>query len=47
MSIEEENKYLDAVDLVCLNCCEDTLNHPEVCETCPVRKSVESLEVKE
>ena len=33
--------YLDAIDTVCMNCIEDTLNNEEICETCPVRKSAD------
>ena len=46
MSESEKKEYLKAVDLVCLNCCEDTLNG-EPCEDCPVRKSVDRLEAEE
>lgn len=31
--------YLKAVDCVCFNCREDTLNDEGICESCPVRKS--------
>ena len=41
---EDAGKILDAVDTVCLNCVEDTLNNPNVCEGCPVRKMCDSLE---
>ena len=44
MSKEKENEILDAVDVVCLNCVEDTLNDNSVCKKCPVRKLCNSLE---
>lgn len=31
-----------AVDVICLNCVEDLLQHPEICENCPVRKMYDS-----
>lgn len=31
-------EILEAVDTVCLNCVEELLEHPEVCERCPVKK---------
>lgn len=37
----EFDKYTEAVDLVCLNCTAPTLDYPEVCDSCPVRKSVD------
>ena len=43
MDKEKENAILDAVDVVCLNCVEDTLNDNSVCENCPVRKLCNSL----
>ena len=43
MDKEKENAILDAVDVVCLNCVEDTLNDNSVCEKCPVRKMSNSL----
>ena len=43
----DAGKILDAVDTVCLNCVEDTLDHPEVCESCPVRKMCNSIEYDE
>ena len=36
--IKEFEKILDAVDIICLNCVEDTLDNPDVCDSCPVRK---------
>ena len=33
-------KIFEAVDIVCLNCIEDTLEDNSVCERCPVRKLV-------
>lgn len=38
-----ELNTLHAIDTVCLNCVEDTLNK-EVCESCPVRKLNDSLD---
>ena len=43
MDKEKENAIFDAVDVVCLNCVEDTLNDNSVCENCPVRKLCNSL----
>lgn len=40
MSKEEYTKYLEAVDFVCLHCAENTIDNENVCEGCPVRKSV-------
>lgn len=40
---EEAGKILDAVDTICINCVEDTLNDNSVCENCPVRKLCNSL----
>lgn len=40
---EETKKITDAIDVVCLNCIEDTINSSEVCCRCPVRKLSESL----
>lgn len=34
---------LSAINKVCLNCAEDTLQHSEVCTKCPVRKLCDSL----
>lgn len=44
MNKEKEDKILDAVDIVCLNCVENTLEDNSVCEKCPVRKLCNSLE---
>ena len=41
---EESGKILDAIDTVCINCVEDTLNNQDKCKDCPVRKLSESLE---
>lgn len=38
MTKEEKKKYLEAVDLVCINCIYRTDNE---CKTCLVRKSVD------
>lgn len=43
---EEAEKILEAVDVVCMNCIEDTLNK-NVCDNCPVRKMCNELEWKE
>lgn len=40
-------KFLEAVDIVCMDCVEDTLNNPDVCETCPVRKTCDYLKSSE
>ncbi len=41
MDEQEMNKYVEAVDFVCLRCTEDTLNNETVCNKCPVRKSMD------
>ena len=33
----------EAIDVVCLNCVEDTLRDNSCCETCPVRKLYDSI----
>lgn len=43
ISQKEYLEFLDAVDVVCLNCVEDTLNDDEVCNRCPVRKTCDYL----
>ncbi len=43
---EEAGKILEAVDVVCMNCREDTLNN-NVCDNCPVRKMCNELEWEE
>ena len=43
MSEAEYSKYLEAVDLVCINCVENTTNE-NVCENCPVRRSCDTYE---
>ena len=35
---KEFNEFQEAVDTVCINCIMCT---PDVCDTCPVRRSVE------
>lgn len=44
VSKEEEKEILNAIDVVCINCVEDTLNNENICENCPVRKLSESME---
>lgn len=39
----EADKLLEAIDVVCLNCVEDTLNDESICEKCPVRRLSDSL----
>lgn len=34
--------FLDAVNTVCMNCVEDTLNNEGICENCPVRHTVDA-----
>lgn len=41
---EEAGIIFDAVDIVCMNCVEDTLNDHNICDACPVRKLCNSLE---
>lgn len=40
----KETKILDAIDLVCLNCVEDTLNNENICDNCPVRKLADHID---
>ena len=40
MTKEEIQELLDATNIVCLNCVENTLTQEEICEKCPVRKLV-------
>ena len=44
MTKTEYEKFLEAVDLVCINCAEDTLDNPDVCDSCPVRKTCKMVE---
>ena len=39
----DNTKIIEAIDLVCLNCVEDTLTDNSCCENCPVRKTYNSL----
>lgn len=41
MTKTEYEKFLEAVDIVCMNCIVDTLNNPDVCDSCPVRHTCE------
>ena len=41
MDKQEMDKYIEAVDFVCLRCTEDTLNNELICDKCPVRKSMD------
>ena len=43
-SKQEEKEILNAVDVVCINCVEDTLTKEGMCESCPVRKLSEAIE---
>lgn len=38
-----EFSVCEAIDVVCLNCVEDTLLDNSCCETCPVRKLYDSI----
>jgi hypothetical protein len=40
----KNNNIISAIDIVCLNCVEDTLNNENVCDNCPVRKLSNKLE---
>lgn len=42
----DKAKILEAIDIVCLNCVEDTLEDNSCCENCPVRKTHDSLTEK-
>ena len=37
--MNKEKEILDAVDVICLNCVEDTLSDENICSNCPVRKT--------
>ena len=39
----EEDKILEAIDVVCLNCVENTLDDESICKKCPVRRLSDSL----
>ena len=43
MNPDEINNLLEAIDTVCMYCAEDTLEDNSCCETCPVRKTHDSL----
>lgn len=47
MTKTEYEKFLEAVDIVCMNCIVDTLNNPDVCDSCPVRKTCKMVERKQ
>ena len=34
--VKEVNEILEAADLICINCVEDTLSK-DICDNCPVR----------
>lgn len=34
-----QKEILDAINLVCLNCVEDTRSNENICTNCPVRKT--------
>ena len=40
MTREERTEFIEAVDVVCLNC---VCGNDEVCKDCPVRKTVDRL----
>lgn len=42
----DKNKLLESIDVVCLNCTQDTLD-TNVCENCPVRITYKALMDKE
>lgn len=44
---EYADEILNAADVICLNCVEDTLNNEYICNNCPVRKLCLSLEYEE
>lgn len=43
---EEAGRILEAVDVICINCVENTLD-TDVCEKCPVRKLHDELQWEE
>lgn len=43
MNNAEYERFLEAVDEVCMNCIEDTIENPDICENCPVRKTCDFL----
>ena len=40
----ENKKILESIDVICLNCIEDTLEDNSCCEECPVRKLADFIE---
>lgn len=40
----ENKKILESIDVICLNCIEDTLEDNSCCEDCPVRKLADFIE---
>lgn len=45
--MDRDVKLLDAIDTVCLNCIEDTLEDNSCCDKCPVRKLYDCISSKE
>ena len=45
MTQEEYKRFLDALDIVCMDCCMDT-EDGSVCESCPVRITCDRLEAR-
>ena len=46
MTKEDYKKLVDAADIVCLNCTQDTLKDNSCCDRCPVRKTLDDIEVE-
>jgi hypothetical protein len=41
-----EREIIKAIDVVCINCVEDTLEDENKCDNCPVRKLAMRIEEK-
>jgi hypothetical protein len=41
-----ESEIIKAIDVVCINCVEDTLEDENKCDNCPVRKLAMKIEEK-
>ena len=44
MTRDNYEKLMDAIDMVCLNCTQDTLEDNSCCEHCPVRQTVDYIQ---
>ena len=44
MTKQQYEQYLDAVDVVCMECCMDT-EDGSICASCPVRITCDNLKI--